>query len=275
MAGSVSVASQPPVRTPSGGTTDQIFQPLADCGNGNPAFYHQYFDDFDQATSFSTTANVTPYTVGGASATFTAVAGSGGIGQLALEAVANEAAQIQVVRGTFAQNIAPKKLFYETRMTNRSNPATTNLVLGLVDVANPVFTIGTGVPLVTDGIYIAYIGATNVMTLNQAVGSVVTSVTIPPSAYVGMTTGTNQFDFALYQARNGDILAYVDTQLVGFVPQSNIGTLNNPQNAGAVARILGTSYTATAVALTPTIAIWSSTASANANFDFLTAEQER
>jgi hypothetical protein len=267
-----SVASQQPTGFLSGVSVDANFQPLDQCGVQNPAFYHEFFDDFDQGISF-TTGNI--YTIGGATATFTAAAGSGGRGTLGLEAVANEAAQIQLVRATFAQNIAPKKLFYETRLTAMSNPATTNLILGLVDSANPVFTIGTGAALVTDGIFLYYVGATNVMTLNQAVGSVVTSAVIPPAAYAGLVAGTNQFDFGLFQNRMGDILAFVDTQLVGFVPQSNLGTPGNPQNAGAVARVAGTAYTATAVALTPTIAIWSSTASATATFDFLTALQER
>ena len=39
--------SPKPVRTPAGSTTDAPFGPLADCGMGNPFFYHQFFDDFD------------------------------------------------------------------------------------------------------------------------------------------------------------------------------------------------------------------------------------
>lgn len=272
-----SVASQQPTAFLSGVSVDASFQPLDQCGVPNPAFYHEFFDDFDAASSFSVTAGVTPYTIGGSAATFTATTGSGGRGILTTTTGGNNAAQIQVVRGTFAQNIAPKKLFYETRLTAMSNGATTNLILGLVDVtgASPVFTIGTGAALVTDGIFLYYVGATNVMTINQAVGSVISSAVIPPSAYAGLLTGTNQFDFGIYQNRLGDVLAFVDTQLVGYIPQSNLGTPNNPQNVGAVARVAGTVYTPTAIALSPTIAVWSSTASATATFDFLTALQER
>jgi hypothetical protein len=263
-----SVASQPPVRTPSGGTTDQVFQPLADCGNGNPAFYHQYFDDFDQAFSF-TSGNT--YTVSGTSATFAQQAGIGGQGKLSTEAVTLQIAQIQLVTASFTQNIAPKKLFFEARVLANTNAANSKWIFGLVNTG-AAFTAATGAVAVTDGIYFLYVGSTGILTLNQATGSVVSSVTIPAAAY----NVANAFDIAFYQTRLGDILAYVDTQLVGFIPQSNIGTTGNPQNAGAVARILGTSYTATAVVLNPTVSIWETGGTASTlTLDFLTVEQER
>lgn len=274
MAGAVSVASQPPVRTPEGGATDQVFQPLADCGNGNPAFYHQYFDDFDQAYSF-TTGNTYTITTTGTGGSFTQLNAVGGQGQLLVGTAASNYTQIQLVHTSFTQNIAPKKLFFETRLISMNNPTVSNIQVGLTNTGN-VFNAGSGVSTVTDGIYFLYVGATNVLTFTQVTGSVLSTITIPTTAYTKLSTGTQQFDFAFYQTRQGDILAYVDTQLVGFVPQSNIGTVNNPQNAGAVGRILGTSYTATAVVLTPTIGIWSSSASSSAAvFDFVTVEQER
>jgi hypothetical protein len=267
-----SVASQPPVRTPSGGTTDQIFQPLADCGNGNPAFYHQFFDDLDQAVSFNATAGTGTYTTTGTSATWASVSpGVGGQGKLSTEAVTLQIAEIQLPSPSFSQNIAPKKLFFETRVVANTNAANSKWIFGLVDTG-AAFTAATGAVAVTDGIYFLYVGSTGILTLNQATGSVVSSVTIPAAAY----NVANAFDIAFYQNRIGDILAYVDTQLVGFVPQSNIGTTGNPQNAGAVARILGTSYTATAVVLTPTIAIWETGGTASTlTLDFIDVQQER
>lgn len=271
MAGAVSIASPVPVRTPEGGATDWPFQPLADCGNGNPAFYHQYFDDFDQAFSFST-GNTYTISGGGTGPAFTGVAGVGGQGQLTIGSVASHSVWAYLVKASFTENIAPKKLFFETRLVASSNPATSIFEFGLANTAAPL-TDATGANAVTDGIFFRYVGSTNTLTLSQAVGGVLTTVTVPTAAY--SITATAPTDFAFYQNRLGDILVYVDTQLVGYLQQSQLNTLNNPQNAGAVARILGTSYTATAVVLGPFISMFSSTASATSNWDFITVEQER
>lgn len=265
------VASPPPVHAPSGGTTDQIFQPLADCGNGNPAFYHQFFDDLDQQTSFTQTAGVGTYTLSGTSATWVQQTAIGGQGKLSTEAVTLQIAQLQLPFSSFTQNIAPKKLFFETRVTANTNAANSKWIFGLVNTG-AAFTAATGAVAVTDGIYFLYVGSTGTLTLNQATGSVVSSVTIPTAAF----SIAASFDLAFYQTRLGDIVAYVDSQLVGFVPQSNIGTTGNPQNAGAVARILGTSYTATAVVLTPTVSIWETGGTASTlTLDFIEVQQER
>jgi len=175
------------------------------------------------------------------------------------------------VTPSFTQNIAPKKLFFETRIEANTNAANSKWVFGLVN-SGAAITASTGAVAVTDGIYFLYVGSTGVLTLNQATSSTVSSVTIPAAAY----SIAASFDIAFYQTRLGDILAYIDTQLVGFVPQSNLGTPNNPQNAGAVARILGTSYTATTANLAPTICTWQSGGTASTlTLDFLMASQER
>jgi hypothetical protein len=74
--------------------------------------------------------------------------------------------------------------------------------------------------------------------------------------------------------RQGDVLAYVDSQLVGYVPQSNIGTTNGPQNAGAVARMTGPAMPV--VLLSPTLGL-STTAGTTQTLtsDFIGAFQER
>lgn len=256
------VASQPPVRTPSGGTTDQIFQPLADCGNGNPAFYHQYFDEFDQNFSF-TTANT--YTIVG-TGTFAPSSQDGGVGRLSALTASFE--QIQVVTPSFAINQQPKKVFFEVGFTGESTPALSTIVAGLINT-NANFTGST----ITDGVYFTYAGATNILTLTSAIGSVATTVTIPTAAYSLLTAAT-PFALAFYITRLGDILAYVDTQLVGFIPQSNIGTTGNPQNAGAVARI--TAPTLTTALLTPSVGIAAAAgATRSIDIDYLQAQRER
>src|ERR1700758_4183008 len=104
----VAVASQPPVRTPSGGTTDQIFQPLADCGNGNPFFYHMFADDFDpyRSTDYTVTTSGTGAAVAG-------VAGDGGLITFTAGSTAGNAS-IQHPVATFTINSQPKKVFFET-----------------------------------------------------------------------------------------------------------------------------------------------------------------
>jgi hypothetical protein len=270
-----SVASQPPVRTPSGGTTDQIFQPLADCGNGNPAFYHQFFDDLDQQTSFGGSGTYGTYTItlGTTGGAWTQIAGIGGQGTLSSGTAVDQTTQIQLPVGSFTQNIAPKKLFFETSFTATTNITHGEILAGLV-ASGVSITAGTGAVASTNGIYFFYVGSTNVLTLTQVTGGTASSVTIPTAAYT--ISGGAGFALAFYQNRLGDILAYVDTQLVGFIPQSNVGTTGNPQNAGAVSRILGTSYTASTSNLCPTVAVWGSQSTATtATLDFLTAEQER
>src|SRR6266404_4029159 len=193
----VAVASQPPVRTPSGGTTDQIFQPLADCGNGNPAFYHQFFDELDQATSFNSTVGIGTYTVIG-TGTWAANAQDGGVGRLSALTASFE--QIQLPAPSFSINKAPKKVFFEVSFAGMSTPALSTLVTGLINI-NANFTGTT----ITDGVYFTYVGATNILTLTSTIASVATSVTIPTATY-SLLTATTPFSLAFYITRLGDIL---------------------------------------------------------------------
>lgn len=254
------VASQPPIRTPAGGTTDQIFQPLADCGNGNPFFYHMFSDDFDPYRS--TDYNVVTTGTGAAVA---AVSGDGGLVRFTLGTTAGTTS-LQHSNGnqSFTLNSQPKKVFFECRFQLSSAAyASGTVVVGLTQFSA---TPGT----VTDGVYFQWNGTT--LTINSANASAITSVTIPAAAYT-MANNTN-IDMAFYITRLGDVLAYVDTQLVGFIPQSNIGTTGNPQNAGAVARITAPSLTS--AVLTPTMAYVQAGAVANTmTIDFFQAQKER
>lgn len=254
----------------AGMTQDAPFQPLSDIGAPNPAFYHTFFRDMDNAADFLTTNGA--FTLSGTSATWAAAAGSGGLGVLATEAVANQIAQLQAgTVGTFFQNIRPKKLAFETRVSASANSANGRWLFGLCNVGAAI-TAGTGAVAVTDGIYFLYVGSTGVLTINQATGSVVTSATIPTGSF---NAGAS-IDLAFHQNRNGDIIAFADSALVGFIPQSQINTPGNPLNAGPTARILASAYTASAVGLVPTAAVWESNGTiASVTLDFLTAMQER
>lgn len=263
------IASPLPAVFVAGVTQDQPWQPFTNCGAGNPALYHTWFDDFDEKINF-TTGNA--YTVSGASATFTqSTTLEGGVGVVATEAVANQIAEIQVVQASFLQNIAPKKLFFEARIPALANIANGAFEIGLCNTGAAI-TAASGADAVTDGIYFRYVGATGVLTINQATGSTRQSATIPATSY----SVAASFDLAFYQDRNGDILAFVDTSLVGYITQGQLNTTGNPIGAGPTARILGSSYTASAVLLTPTVCVWGSNGTiTSASVDFLTASRER
>lgn len=266
-------ASPIPAVFQAGLTQDMGWQPLGQIGVENPAFYTQFFDEFLMAHSFAGTGfwgNVT-----GTSATWATTAGQGGQGKLSTEAVINQIAEVQGNVVAFTQNIAPKKLAMEARISTWVG-ATSKFIIGLCN-AGAAFTAATGAVSVTDGVYLlgSLTGGVLSLSINQAVGSVITSAALPVGSGPSLLVPA-QTDLGFYQDRNGDIQAYVDTSLVGYIPQSLLGTAGNPQSTGSLARILGSAYTATAVALTPTLALWTGSAAATTmTFDFVTVMQER
>lgn len=254
--------NQPPVRTPAGGTSDQVWQPLADCGAGNPFFYHLFADDMDSSLSVTGVWTKTITTAG----TITNVAGDGGLGLFTTNAgtpLATDIASIQLAFANFTLT-AGLKLFFETRFRT-SDWTNAALLFGLIQTTATPFTP-------TDGIYFSKASGGTVLTINSAVGSVITSVTIPAAAYA-FVNNVN-YDFAFYLNRQGDILAFIDDILVGFIPQSGTTALMSPPNAGAVARI--TAPTLTTANLNPTMAIQSgTTTSKTLTLDFIGAMKER
>lgn len=260
------VASQPPVVVLSGYSPDNAFQPLSDSGAGNPAFYHQFFDEFDEAASFALGNTAVAYAING-TGSFVASAQDGGVGRLSALTASFE--QIQVVTPSFGIRVQPKKVFFQAGFTGMLTPALSTVIVGLINI-NVNFT-GT---VITDGVYFTYTGATNALTLTSVVGSIPTTVTIPPAAY-SLLVNNIPFALAFSIDRTGTILAYVDTQLAGFVPQSNIGTPNGPQNAGAVARLTPPALLTSAL-LTPSLGILGAAgATRYIDIDYLLAQRER
>jgi hypothetical protein len=223
--------SQPPVRNPSGNATDQPFGPFADCGNGNPAFYHQFFDDFDDA--LSTTGGlwvVTP--TPGTSVVHTP--GDGGLALFTTLAAANSFAEIQLPAASFVP-ASPQKMFFETRM--QVNTLTTNAwISGLINTTAAPFTGGN----ITDGIYFSKLaGATTINLIVVHGGTVSATVPVPVGAITNYAVNTS-FDLAWYLDRHGDIRIFANNQLVGWIPQSGTGTLSPPTNGlGPCARVTG------------------------------------
>ena len=252
------VASQTPTGFLSGVSMDNNFQPLDQCGTPNPFFYHILEDDFSpyRATDYTVTAS-------GTGAAVAAADGDGGVVLLTGGTTAG-AAGIQGPNTSFSINSQPKKVFFECRAQ-----------LAVVNDANVTFIAGllqknaAGVP--TDGVYFSY--TNGVWTINSAKTSVVTSVTIPSAAIT--TTAATNFDIGFFINRLGDVLAYIDTQLIGYVPQSNLGTSGNPQNAGAVARITAPALTTAVLAPGVWVVQAGTNAGRTATVDLLGAFKER
>lgn len=229
----LSPASQVPARNPMGSTTDPPYGPLAMSGYGNPAFYHQFFDDFDNQLG---AAGI--YTVTG-TGTAAHAAGDGGTALFSTSGVASNHATIQLPAASFTlpttgatppgSSTSQKKLFYLARI-QLSDVTLSAFIAGLCTTGAP-FT--TGVQSVVDGLffYKAPGSAVNLSVINVAsagndpagVGYTNTFV-IPTTAYV--LTNATYFDLAFYIDKNQNLFLYVGSQLVGWIPQSGTGAAN-------------------------------------------------
>lgn len=254
------VASQPPVGFTSGVSVDQDFQPLNLCGVANPFFYHSFSDDFDVSPGVTGW-----YTTTGSTGTLAGAAGVGGLALFTTGAAAGNFNYVQLSSAGFTANVLPKKLFYVARI-QLAAVTTSTFVLGLIqDTVTPL--------TVTDGIWFSKAAASSQIVLNVAIASAVTSVNIPTTAYT-LANNVN-IDLAFQVTRQGDVLAFVDSQLVGYVPQSNINTTNGPQNAGAVARILAPTMPTVPLGLTAVVSNGATAAATTMTMDFHGAFQER
>lgn len=246
--------SQTPVRFTSGVSTDFPYQPLANYGQHNPFFYHTWQDDFD-ALSASYTATKTG--VG----TIASAAGDGGSMLFTTAALAADLASLQLPSAGFSYT-AGKKMFFLTR-------------LQVSDAVNAAFNVGliqtTATPFtVTDGIYLnKATGSASNLAINSMVGSVLTTVAIPTAAYT-LANATN-IDLGFYVDRNGNIMAFVGAQLVGFIAQSG-STTNLARGPAAT----NTPATITGANLNLTVAVQSGSASAKTmSVDFVMVAKER
>lgn len=256
----VAVASQPPVRLPAGQTTDAQWQPFADNGNGNPFFYHAVADDFDSSLTTSIwTQNKT------GNGTVAHTAGDGGVALFTTNSstpLATDYVDIQLPAASFTF-ATPKKFFFLARL-QVSDVVNAAFIAGLVDTqVNPFVTP-------TDGLYfLKASGASNNLILRSMKSSANTDLAIPTSAYA-LANNTN-IDLAFAIDRNGNVGAYVGSQLVGFVPQSGVGSVN--PSRGACAKFAPSLTTAN---LNLTLGVLSGTASSKTMAaDFVTAQKER
>lgn len=228
--------SQVPARNPSGATTDPPWGPMAQSGYGNPAFYHQFFDDFDNQlgaagiyTASNTGAGTIAHTPGdGGTALFTTAATANALDSIQLPAASF------VLPGTGAtppgSSQSQKKFFYLCRM-QLSDVTLSAFIGGLCNTTVTPFT--TGVQSVTDGLffYKAPGAANNLVVLNIAsagndpAGTGYTNTfTIPTTAYA--LANNAYVDLAYYIDRQQNLFVFVGSQLVGWIPQSGTGSVN-------------------------------------------------
>jgi len=256
------VASQPPVNYLAGVSQAAPFQPFHLSGVGIPAFYHTFTEDFDDNDVYTTGQRYTLTTTPG-TGTLAGTNGDGGLALFTTSGASGDAVGIQQVNGSWT-NTAVKKLFFVTKL-QMATVATSSMIAGLISTNATPFTA------VADGIWFRWTGG-GALTINSAIGSTVTSATIPAAAYT-MANATN-IELAFEVTRQGDILAYVDTQLVGYIPQSTLGTSTNPQNSGPVSRITAPSIT-TAI-LKPTLFLQTNSAATKTmTVDFMVTAKER
>lgn len=227
-------ASQPPVRLPNGATTDPVYGPLAQSGFGNPFFYHQFYDDFDNALGVAGLYTTTSSGAG----TVAHSAGDGGLALFTTGAVANNFESIQlpaasVTLPTTGSNppgtsTSVKKLFYLVRLQVAAT-STCSFIAGLCNTSTTPFT--TGAQSVTDGLFFyKAAGGTVLQVLNIASNANSPSGTgftntfnIPTVAYT-LANNTN-IDLSFSVDRFQNLYIFVGAQLVGWIPQSGTGAV--------------------------------------------------
>ena len=224
----------PPVRNPNGETTDAPFGVFAESGYGNPSFYHQFFDDFDN--SLGPTGLWSGVFSGTGAATPTHIAGDGGLVQLAPGSTGAGYSYMQLPQADFLYTLS-YKLFFGARFTLTDSGG----------VASPTVQIGlaqhqaAGTPAITDGIYFQKNTATSYMDLIVNKTSTPVSVT-RANGFLAWNATTGQFSTTLVSGTSYDCGFYIDfhgnihgffgTQLFGFLPQSGSGAYNTAANSG-------------------------------------------
>jgi hypothetical protein len=223
--------SPPPLRNPAGSTTDPPYLPLAQSGMGNPFFYHQFQDDFDNLLGVAGL-----YTSSG-TGSIAHTAGDGGLALFSTLAGAGTFISIQTPQPSFTlpttgsappgTSTSVKKIFYLTRI-QLSDVTLSTFVAGLSATDSTPFTA------ILDGIWFAKAASSTVLTFNIAAsagnsptGSAVSqTVTIPATTY--SLVNATFIDLGFFIDRLQNIYVFVASQLVGFMPQSGSGGVNLP-----------------------------------------------
>jgi hypothetical protein len=254
--------SPTPGRSPAGFTTDWPWGPMADSGYGNPFYYHQFADDFDNALGV---AGLYTVSAGGAG-TVAHAAGDGGLALFTTAGAASnfEAIQLPAASFTLPQGAgAGKKLFYLTRL-QLSDVTNSAFIAGLCDITATPFTS------ITDGVWFSKASGGTVLNINSAIGGVNTATAVPASAY-SLVNATN-IDLGFYIDWYGNLNVFTSANMVGYVPESGTGA-NTPVR-GRCLQVSGLSLTT--ANLSPTLGVQTgAAASKTMTVDFHNAQKER
>lgn len=254
--------SPTPGRSPAGFTTDWPWGPMADSGYGNPAYYHQFFDDFDNALGV---AGLYTVSAGGAG-TVAHTAGDGGLALFTTAGASGNFESIQLPAASFTlpQGAgAGKKLFYMTRL-QLSDVTNSALVAGVVNITGTPFTA------IADGVWFSKASGGTVLNINSAIASTVTTTAVPTSAYT-LANATN-IDLAFYIDWYGNLNVFTSPNMVGFVPESGTGATT--PSRGRCLQISGLSLTT--ANLSPILGVQTGAAAVKTmTADFHLAQKER
>lgn len=252
--------SPTPTRGPEGFTTDWPWGPMADSGFGNPAYYHQYFDDFDNALGVAGL-----YTLAG-TGTVAHTAGDGGLALFSTTGVSSafESMQLPAADFTLPQGaVAGKKMFYLTRL-QLSDVTNSAFIAGVCDITATPFTS------ITDGVWFSKASGGTVLNINSAIGGVTTTTAIPTSAYT-LVNAAN-IDLAWYIDWYGNLNAFVNSNMVGYVPES--GTGSSTPSRGRCLQVSGLSLST--ANLSPTLSLQTGAAAIKTmTVDFQLTQKER
>lgn len=260
------MASQSPVRYPSGVSVDNPFGVTGNMGLPNPLFYHMWADDMDQEVA--ETGAYTKTVTGNGTVALTP--GDGGLALFTTNSstpLAADIASLQLPVAGYTVTLG-KKMFYMVSFQASSISAAA-FQFGFIQ---QTVTPGT----VTDGIWFSKAaGSLTNLAINISKASAAVTVALPTNAYTLANATQIQLGFSM--DRNGNVQAWVGSQLVGNVPLAGTGSVLPPGNQGPVAAI---NSPATAnipiVNLTPTMAMQSgTTASSTMTVDFVLAAKER
>jgi hypothetical protein len=228
--------SQPPTRVPNGSTTDPPTGPFGLSGFGNPAFYHQFFDDFDNLLGPSGA-----YTITAAGGSVAHTAGDGGLALFTTGAVAGNFAEAQLPAASFTLPLSgsnppatansSKKLFYVARL-QLSDVNLSTFIAGLCITTAAPFGGAGGTQNVADGLFFYKApGGTVLQLLNVASNAnspsgvgFTNTFTIPANAYT-LTNATN-IDLGFAIDGNQNLFIFVGSILVGWIPQSGTGAVD-------------------------------------------------
>lgn len=202
-----------PTREPQGDTQHWPWGALADCGIGDPSFYHQYFDDMDSSLNITGSYTVSK----GSTGTAANAAGDGGLGLLTTAATNNDYVAIQLPAASFTLPngaLAGKKEFFIARLTLGDVNASA-FICGLCNTTATIFTA------VTDGLYFQKASGSAVINLIAVVGGVATTTPVPASALT--LVNAVPFDLGWYVDFYGNVAVFVSSQLYGFIPESGGG----------------------------------------------------